>query len=116
MYDAVLSADTRSSSTSSRERASRAPAPAIDSEMDKFLPMLQDYLKISDIDLVAPAPTLAPLRRSGARDGVASLGAGADETRIENAADEDDYVWDVFYYRPSLSAWNAAALGNFGSL
>jgi hypothetical protein len=85
--------------------AAQAAPPAAteqDAEIERFLPMLQEYLKVSDIAL---SPKLLPAQ--------APTGG---ETRI-GAEAEDDYVWDVYYYRPSLTQWNALALGaNVGSL
>ncbi|KAF9534527.1 hypothetical protein CPB83DRAFT_844379 [Crepidotus variabilis] len=64
------------------------------SEMDKFLPMLNDYLRIHDINPAADIPA----------DGSKRLDVNG-----------NDYVWDVFYHRPAtLSEWNAAA--NVGTL
>ncbi|KAF4581552.1 hypothetical protein EYR40_009836 [Pleurotus pulmonarius] len=76
LYDAVVSND----------------APDADPEMEKFLPMIRDYLTLHDIPLDA-------------------------DTRNTNAVQEsDDYVWDVFYHRPaSLSEWNHVA-ANVGTL
>jgi len=50
-----------------------------DPEMEKFLPMLQDYLRLSGED-TSPAPSTS--------------------TNIVNAEKDEDYVWDVFYARP----------------
>ncbi|KAF8916968.1 hypothetical protein CPB85DRAFT_1286963, partial [Mucidula mucida] len=53
---------------------------AMDAEMENIMPLLKAYLSVSE-------PTLDPA--------------------IEK---DDDYVWDVFYHRPStLSEWNSAA-------
>ncbi|RDB17900.1 RNA polymerase II nuclear localization protein IWR1 [Hypsizygus marmoreus] len=83
MYDAVLAAD-------------KASAPAIDPEMEKFLPMLNDYLKLHDVAMEPPDKGVA--------------GGGA-----LSSSKSDDYVWDVFYHRPAtLSEWNDAA--NVGTL
>ncbi|KAG2758075.1 hypothetical protein P692DRAFT_20763166 [Suillus brevipes Sb2] len=74
MYDAVP-ADTNPAS------------PVVDSDMEKFLPMLQNYLRMND----EPSQNLSA------------------------AAAAEDYVWDVFYRRPcTLSEWNAVA--NIGTL
>nr|GAT43804.1 predicted protein [Mycena chlorophos] len=76
MYDAVLSADKPTT------------AAELDDEMEKFLPMLSEYLSVNDITL----PT---------KTGTESL---------SSSTSSDDYVWDVFYHRPvTLSEWNAAA-------
>ncbi|KAH8085948.1 hypothetical protein BXZ70DRAFT_1067833 [Cristinia sonorae] len=68
MYDAVPS-------------SSSLAAPEVDPEMDKFLPMLQEYLKVNDISSATPLPSSRSL---------AGMSAG-----------EDEYVWDVFYQRPT---------------
>ncbi|KAJ8509122.1 hypothetical protein ONZ45_g8683 [Pleurotus djamor] len=71
MYDAVLATEPTE----------------VDPEMEKFLPMIQEYLKLHDIN-------------------------PADEVRDNgrNTPDSDDYVWDVFYHRPAtLSEWNNVA-------
>lgn len=62
-------------------------SPIFDSEMEKFLPMLQNYLRMNE-----------------------------DASRVPSAApQEEDYVWDVFYRRPcTLSEWNSVA--NIGTL
>ncbi|KAG6865505.1 hypothetical protein C0991_001935 [Blastosporella zonata] len=75
MFDAVLT--------------SEKPAP-VDPEIEKFLPMLNDYLKLHDI--------LEPTPAKG------TPFSGDVNMQI------DDYVWDVFYHRPAtLSEWNEAA-------
>lgn len=85
LYDAILS-----------ERES-VLANQPDPEMEKFLPMLNDYLKIHDIPTHAELNTFAAA--SNTKHG---KDAFADES--------DDYVWDVFYHRPaSLSEWNSVA-------
>ncbi|KAG1880718.1 hypothetical protein C8R48DRAFT_172108 [Suillus tomentosus] len=71
MYDAVP-ADTK---------------PIFDSDMENFLPMLQNYLRMND----EPSQVLSA------------------------APPVEDYVWDVFYRRPcTLSEWNSVA--NIGTL
>ncbi|KAF8073646.1 hypothetical protein FPV67DRAFT_1666409 [Lyophyllum atratum] len=75
-------------------RADKETAAPVDSEMDKFLPMLTDYLKLHDVapDREEIIPYVGDLTKQS-----------------------DDYVWDVFYHRPAtLSEWNAAA--NVGTL
>ncbi|KDQ62178.1 hypothetical protein JAAARDRAFT_170388 [Jaapia argillacea MUCL 33604] len=80
MYDAVPSVPEPSA------------AEAMDTEMEKFLPMLQDYLRVNDITI----PTTPPVGST-------------------SQSQEDEYVWDIFYHRPaSLSEWNQIA--NFGTL
>lgn len=51
----------------------------MDPEVAKFLPMLQEYLKVSD--------TLPSLPSNNPADTASS--------------NDDDYVWDVFYSRPA---------------
>ncbi|KJA14316.1 hypothetical protein HYPSUDRAFT_150581 [Hypholoma sublateritium FD-334 SS-4] len=94
MYDAVPSS---------------APTPmAVDepSDMDNFLPMLNDYLSMHDSE---PTSRI-PLQKSSAA--TTSL-----KSKIPSpVCDEDDYVWDVFYHRPAtLSEWNAVA-NNVGTV
>ncbi|KAG2115471.1 hypothetical protein DEU56DRAFT_761709 [Suillus clintonianus] len=62
-------------------------SPVFDSDMEKFLPMLQNYLRMND-----------------------------EPSQVFSAAPPaEDYVWDVFYRRPcTLSEWNSAA--NIGML
>lgn len=62
-------------------------SPVFDSAMAKFLPMLQNYLRMND----EPSQVLSA------------------------APPAEDYVWDVFYRRPcTLSEWNSVA--NIGTL
>ncbi|KAJ7081377.1 hypothetical protein B0H15DRAFT_854953 [Mycena belliarum] len=83
LYDAVLAAD-------------KAPAPASDEEMEKFIPMLDEYLRMNDIVASASVSSVA-------------------ETLPPSASSTDEYVWDVFYHRPAtLAEWNEAA--NVGTL
>ncbi|KAJ7070027.1 hypothetical protein C8F01DRAFT_1115039 [Mycena amicta] len=79
MYDAVLAAD-------------KAAAAEKDEEMEKFMPMLNDYLSLNDITIPSTSENLSA-----------------------STSSSNDYVWDVFYHRPAtLSEWNAAA--NVGTL
>ncbi|KAJ7246398.1 hypothetical protein C8J57DRAFT_1360395 [Mycena rebaudengoi] len=83
LYDAVLSAD-------------KPPVPEADEEMEKFLPMLNEYLRLNDIASSTSASQVA-------------------QAPIPSSNSIDDYVWDVFYHRPAtLSEWNEAA--NVGTL
>ncbi|KXN88130.1 RNA polymerase II nuclear localization protein iwr1 [Leucoagaricus sp. SymC.cos] len=85
MYDAILS-DQKSQQASTS-----------DSEMEKFLPLLNDYLKIHDIPTnpTSNTPIVDPPSKNA-----------TDESLHKS----DDYVWDVFYHRPaSLSEWNSIA-------
>ncbi|KZT12156.1 uncharacterized protein LAESUDRAFT_720131 [Laetiporus sulphureus 93-53] len=72
MYDAIPSSSALPSEPSA--------APNIDSEVAKFLPLLQDYLKLDDKAVVPPSPT---------------------KTVPPATIDESDYVYDVFYQRPT---------------
>ncbi|KAJ7645642.1 hypothetical protein DFH06DRAFT_591693 [Mycena polygramma] len=84
MYDAVLSAD-------------KGPAVQPDQEMDNFLPMLNEYLKLNDISTSTSASSVS------------------ESLLPPSASSTDDYVWDVFYHRPAtLTEWNEAA--NVGTL
>jgi len=81
MYDAILD-------------SSEVNQSALDSEMEKFLPMLQDYLNINRID--------AP--------GISSQSTASSSEPTMNSGTQDDYVWDIFYRRPAtLSEWNSVA-------
>ncbi|KAJ6557216.1 hypothetical protein DFH09DRAFT_540359 [Mycena vulgaris] len=83
LYDAVLSAD-------------KAATAEADAEMEKFMPMLTEYLNLNDIAASGSAASVA-------------------ETMPPSATSTDDYVWDVFYHRPAtLTEWNEAA--NVGTL
>ncbi|OAX39878.1 hypothetical protein K503DRAFT_865065 [Rhizopogon vinicolor AM-OR11-026] len=74
MYDAVPADQIQAS-------------PIFDSEMEKFLPMLQNYLRMNE-----------------------------EPSRVPSAITQaEDYVWDVFYRRPcTLNEWNSVA--NIGTL
>jgi hypothetical protein len=92
LYDAILSGSD----------AAGPPAPIFDSEMDKFMPMLTDYLKIHDM-----TPPGSPSAAKSFEESSAAV--------TESKSEGDDYVWDVFYHRPTkLSEWNAIA--NIGTL
>ena len=109
MYDAIPAAQQSLSTDDS-------------SEVNKFLPMLNDYLKsevanitsfgtafneriVHDIDIGSEMNPPAVKKPSGV------IGQ---PTSLQSALD-GDYVWDVFYHRPAtLSEWNEAA--NVGTL
>ncbi|PSS37029.1 hypothetical protein PHLCEN_2v1068 [Hermanssonia centrifuga] len=74
MYDAVPSATSLASIVGS-------PSTEIDNEIEKFLPMLQDYLNINASESAVPA--------------------SASASSIFTPQGENDYVWDVFYARPT---------------
>ncbi|KAF9220492.1 hypothetical protein BS17DRAFT_315514 [Gyrodon lividus] len=84
MYDAVLEPQDSS-------------LPPMDSEMEKFLPMLQDYLTLHDTSSSGAVSTTT-------------------NTSFTDVAAGDEYVWDVFYRRPySSSEWNSFA-ANVGTV
>ncbi|THG97934.1 hypothetical protein EW026_g4175 [Hermanssonia centrifuga] len=58
-----------------------SPSTEIDNEIEKFLPMLQDYLNINASESAVPA--------------------SASASSISRLQGENDYVWDVFYARPT---------------
>jgi len=71
LYEAIL------------EASSHADEP-IDPEMEKFLPLLKEYLRMND----EPA-------------NIANTSSSSEN--------HDEYVWDVFYHRPAIADWAAAA-------
>ncbi|EPT00311.1 hypothetical protein FOMPIDRAFT_1060482 [Fomitopsis schrenkii] len=79
LYDAVPSAGV-------------AESGSVDSEVAKFLPLLQDYLKLEDPEALPTAERPAPTEKE----------------------DEGDYVYDIFYQR--LTRDPSATLGNVGTL
>ncbi|KAA1473809.1 hypothetical protein DENSPDRAFT_297712 [Dentipellis sp. KUC8613] len=83
MYDAILASEK---------------ATPVDPEIEKFLPLLQDYLKVSETTPPAPAAT-------------SPLSPGAPPA---TNAEDPDYVWDVFFHRPG--ALNYASVSNIGTL
>ncbi|KAI8971149.1 hypothetical protein BD414DRAFT_426682 [Trametes punicea] len=74
MYDAVPSSSSTNFSTTDTDK-----------ELEKFLPLLKDYLNVNDV--APPSPVPAP-QATGAN------GESMDE----------DYVYDVFYQRPTTFA------------
>ncbi|KZT67116.1 hypothetical protein DAEQUDRAFT_746297 [Daedalea quercina L-15889] len=80
VYEAVPSSSGLAASTS------------VDPEVAKFLPLLQEYLKLEDTVAAPPATTLIPPTKE----------------------DDEDYVYDVFYQRLTRSP--SAMLGNVGTL
>jgi len=63
---------------------------SIESDIEKFLPLLNDYLSLHDISL---SPSGRPKKE---QEIIAPL-AGASGTAT------DDYVWDIFYRRPGAT-------------
>ncbi|KAH9950616.1 hypothetical protein B0H21DRAFT_819076 [Amylocystis lapponica] len=101
MYDAVPSSSTLASLASATSAGSVSTAGE-DAEMAKFLPMLQDYLKLNDTPLASELPPGSTLpSASAAVNGV-----------------DDDYVWDVFYQRPTTfqQLFEPSQSGNIGTL
>jgi len=71
MYDAVPSSSSLAT----------APSGEVDREMEKFMPMLNEYLRLSENSTSTPLPSSTSLAKM--------------------ATGDDDYVWDVFYQRPT---------------
>ncbi|KAI9447352.1 hypothetical protein BJY52DRAFT_1228295 [Lactarius psammicola] len=93
LYDAVLASDATSS---------------LDPEMEKFLPLLQEYLTIHDIkpSTLRPSDSTGSLTPSGSRSAPIAVAAPAP---IPPRGDPD-FVWDVFYHRAGLTnEYDAAA-------
>ncbi|KII86583.1 hypothetical protein PLICRDRAFT_43215 [Plicaturopsis crispa FD-325 SS-3] len=87
-----------------------------DDEMDKFMPMLRDYLKLHDIP--APAP---PSKTTPAPPATKAPPVKTDATKTQGNGSDDEYVWDVFYHRPAQDAtsWGdgvGAGMGNVATL
>ncbi|KAH9172632.1 hypothetical protein EDB89DRAFT_1964059 [Lactarius sanguifluus] len=92
LYDAILTSDATS---------------AVDPEMEKFLPLLQEYLTIHDIkpstSRTSDSGSLTP---SGSRSAPVPVSAPAPIP----PRDDPDFVWDVFYHRAGLTnEYDAAA-------
>ncbi|TFK48708.1 hypothetical protein OE88DRAFT_1703791 [Heliocybe sulcata] len=85
---------------------------AVDSEMENFLPMLKDYLRVNDISLTDPPSAPAPTVPSSATDASMNSSLTTDSSFV---TEDGDYVWDVFYRRAiTQNEWNKIA--NFGTL
>lgn len=93
MYEAVPSTSTGKKASTPSE---------IDAEIDKFLPLLKDYLN---------GKQLPPERRaalsSALLDIVSDLAPPSPAKSVKGGKDADgmdeDYVYDVFYHRPATS-------------
>ncbi|KAI0299584.1 hypothetical protein BC826DRAFT_995379 [Russula brevipes] len=86
LYDAVLTSN---------------PSSPVDPEMDKFLPLLEEYLTIRDIKPpgVRVADSTGSLTPSGSRSFAPVPNAVPASFPL---SDDPDYVWDVFYHRAGL--------------
>ncbi|KIL67932.1 hypothetical protein M378DRAFT_196899 [Amanita muscaria Koide BX008] len=80
VYDAVPSPEK-----------SRPPADT-ESEIDKFIPLLNEYLSLHDI---SPSSTQQPKKKEEPKS---SPGVAFKSTKVYD--DYVDYVWDVFFRRP----------------
>ncbi len=94
------------------------------SDMDNFLPMLNDYL--------SSAPRFPLCRQIRANcflvndtkptDWTPLQKPSASTTSLKNKIpratrdDDDDYVWDVFYHRPATLSERIAAANNVGTM
>ncbi|KAI0271794.1 hypothetical protein BGY98DRAFT_1006032 [Russula aff. rugulosa BPL654] len=87
VYDAVLTSD---------------PSSPVDPEMEKFLPLLEEYLTIHDIKprVTRAAESVGSLTPSGSRS-LAPVPITIPPPILTN--DDPDYVWDVFYHRAGLT-------------
>ncbi|KAH9059905.1 hypothetical protein EDB87DRAFT_1684173 [Lactarius vividus] len=93
LYDAILTSDATS---------------AVDPEMEKFLPLLQEYLTIHDIkpSTSRTSNSAGSLTPSGSRSAPVAVSAPAPIP----PRDDPDFVWDVFYHRAGLTnEYDAAA-------
>ncbi|KAF8258930.1 hypothetical protein EI94DRAFT_1834689 [Lactarius quietus] len=94
LYDAVLTSDATSS---------------VDPEMEKFLPLLKEYLTIHDIkpSTSRTSDSAGTLTPSGSRS---SAPVAVTAPIPIPPSDDPDYVWDVFYHRAGLTnEYDAAA-------
>ncbi|GBE85222.1 hypothetical protein BKA93DRAFT_751605 [Sparassis latifolia] len=102
MYDVVPSSTTAASLRSGALDA----AQDVDQEMAKFLPMLQDYLKLTEGSSHSASPSVPDMPPSA-----------SGHLAID---DDGDYVWDVFYQRPTtfqdLYGSSTSIGGNIGTL
>lgn len=78
--------------------STKEPTSPVDHEMDKFLPMLQEYLRSMIISL-----------RSHIDNNKRVL-VNNEPSNIASTSDKDgEYVWDVFYHRPAITGIVAVA-------
>lgn len=87
MYDAVPSESQTGTSM------------ALDPEMEKFLPMLRDYLKSGYSPL--PHDKIARSLADAPVNNMDTPAAAPKPAESVTVVGEDDYVWDVFYSRPA---------------
>ena len=100
MYSAVLSTD----GVSEHE---------VDPEVEKFLPLLTEYLK-SGLSLLHSNHTIT-VHYLSVNDAEPTSRYESTNQESSGDVDDSDYVWDVFYHRPTtLSEWNQVA--NIGTL
>ncbi|KAL4080837.1 hypothetical protein J3A83DRAFT_4085080 [Scleroderma citrinum] len=86
---------------------------SLDLEMEKFLPMLQDYLTC--MQLFNKSYSHSPTGCDCLVDDAVSKGGDAPKTG-KDAVTTNDYVWDVFYRRPySLLEWQTM-VANVGTV
>lgn len=93
LYDAILTSDATS---------------AVDPEMEKFLPLLQEYLTIHNTkpSISRTSDSTGSLTPSGSRSAPVPVPAPAPIPQ----RDDPDFVWDVFYHRAGLTnEYDAAA-------
>lgn len=102
-------------SVSDEESENERRAREEEEELAAFMPMLQDYLKQSNI---SSTPRIEEPRRSemrGPKERTTEKGKSKEEGDSET--DEEDYVYDVYFkgnHEPTASDWNN--LGNYGTL
>jgi len=99
MYDAILSPTTND--------------PVFDSEMEKFLPMLNNYLKSVYSKTNSSVYFIVDTTSTSVHDIPLSTCSNNPPT-TPSTPSSDDYVWDVFYHHPMLSELTEAA--NVGTL
>lgn len=80
--------------------STKEPTSPVDHEMDKFLPMLQEYLRSMIISLCGVILTILNNM----------MLVNNEPSNIASTSDKDgEYVWDVFYHRPAITGIVAVA-------